>query len=81
MLNATIIKHLSQYAEANKEFILKLLHSLYVDDFDSGRNRGIESKEHNIAKIVLSEIDSGQIVEEDESFSRSLFDPHAQKIK
>ena len=33
VLNATIRNHLSQYAEADKEFILKVLHSLYVDDF------------------------------------------------
>ena len=109
VLNATVRKHLSQYAEADKEFILKVLHSLYVDDFVSGTESGeksfelhlklkrcfleggfnmrkwnsndpilfqrIESKEHNITNSAPSEIGPGQVVEEDESFSKSLFGP------
>ena len=108
MLNATIRKHLSQYAEADREFILKVLHSLYVDDFVSGTDSGeesfelylklkqcfleggfnmgkwdsndptlvqrTESKEHNITSSATSEIGPGQIVEDDESYSKSLFD-------
>ena len=35
----------------------------------------IESKEHNITNSAPSEIGSGQIVKEDESFSESFFDP------
>ena len=35
----------------------------------------IESKERNITNSATSEIGPDQIVEEDESFSKSLFDP------
>ena len=35
----------------------------------------IESKENNINNSATSEIDPGQNIEEDESFSKSLFDP------
>ena len=45
VINATVRKHLSQYAEADKEFILKVLHSLYVDDFVSGTESGEKSFE------------------------------------
>ena len=109
VLNATIRKHLSQYAQADREFILKVLHSLHVDELVSGTESGeesfelylklkqcfpegqfnmrkwdsndptlvqrIESKEHNVTSIAPSAIGSGQIVEEDENFCKSLFDP------
>ena len=41
----------------------------------------IESEEPNITNSATSEIGPGQIVEEDESFSKSLSIPHALKMK
>ena len=40
VLKATIRKHLLQYAEVDKEYILKALHSFYVNDFVSGTEPG-----------------------------------------
>lgn len=54
LLNGTIRHHLSQYISTHKEFVLKFIEDLYVDDTTSGCASINEGKEffHNASKIL-----------------------------